>query len=69
MSRLRAITERDRIAEATDALERGETVDWQKIAALQANDVVEAGRAALLDALDREDKADEDFGRTAGGEH
>jgi hypothetical protein len=56
MGRLRDITARDRLQEASAALERGETVDWRRLATLQALDVAIAGRAALLDALDHEDE-------------
>jgi len=66
MSRLRTITERDRLREAAEKLERGEEVDWQQLATLQGIDVANAGRAALLDALDREDEADADIERILG---
>ncbi len=67
MSRLRAITERDRLTEAADALERGEAVNWDRLAQLQVLDVARAGRAALLDALDEQEKADGDIERICGG--
>lgn len=61
MSRLRAITERDRLGPLADQIERGEAVDIPRILALQGLDTAQAGRAALLDALDREDQADADL--------
>ena len=66
MSRLRAITERDRLADAAASLERGEAVDWGRLRQLQALDPAVAGRAALNDALDREDEADADIQRVNG---
>lgn len=67
MNRLRAITERDRLGEAAEKVERGEQVDWPQLAALQGLDTARAGRAALLDALDREDEADADLERIIRG--
>lgn len=64
--RLRAITGRDRLAEAVEKLERGETVDWRLLNTLQTLDAAIAGRAALLDALDREAEADADIQRVFG---
>ena len=66
MSRLRAITERDRLAEAAAKLEAGEEVDWALVARLQPLDVAIAGRAALNDALDLQDQADGDIERILG---
>lgn len=67
MDRLRKLTERDRLGEAVAKLEAGEEVDWQRLADLQPLDTVVAGRAALLDALDREDQADADLERIVRG--
>ena len=61
MSRLRAIAERDRIDEAAAQIEAGETVDWDRLGMLQTLDMVRAGRASLLDALDRTDETDGDI--------
>jgi len=66
MSRLRVITERDRLAEAAEQVEQGERVDWSKVATLQALDIAAAGRAALVDALDREAEADAEFEQIFG---
>lgn len=66
MSRLRAITERDRLAEAANKLEAGEKPDWGLIARLQQFEPAIAGRAALNDALDREEQADADLARILG---
>lgn len=64
--RLRAITGKDRLAEAVEKLERGETVDWKLLNTLQLLDTATAGRAALLDALDREEAADGELERILG---
>ena len=67
MNRLRAMTERDRLGDVVAAIENGEPVDYGKVRQLQTLDVARAGRAALLDALDREDEADADLKRICGG--
>ena len=67
MDRLREITERDRLSEVAAALERGEKVDYDRLRQLQAIDLAQAGRAALLDALEREDEADAEFERIVRG--
>ncbi len=59
MSRLRDLTESSRLNEVAEKIERGEDVDWNRVHTLQSLDIARAGRAALLDALDREDEADE----------
>ena len=45
------ITTPDRVGEAIAAIERGEQVDWRKLANLQVLDVVHAGRLYVEDAI------------------
>lgn len=58
MSRLRALTERDRLSPIAKQIAQGETVDIPRGLALQTLDIAQSGRAALLDALDQQEKAD-----------
>ena len=67
MSRLRDITHRDRLAEASVKLEAGEEIDWDLLSRLQVIDVAVAGRAALNDALDSHEEDDADIERICGG--
>jgi len=52
---------RSRLTEVIEALENREPVDVQRVAALQSLDLVMAGRAVVLEAMEREDQADEQF--------
>ena len=61
MSRLDGMNATDRIGDVAGQLERGEPVDWGRLPMLQVTDIARAGRAALLDAIDREKEADEQF--------
>lgn len=45
------ITTPDRVGEAIAAIERGEQVDWQRLANLQLLDLVHAGRMFVEDAI------------------
>ena len=67
MSRLRAITKNDRLAGIVERLEHGEPAGMQNLAAVQPFEMARAGRAALLDALDREDEADANAKQLLGG--
>lgn len=67
MIRLRTITERDRLAEASTKLEAGEPVDWGLLTRLQTLDLAVAGRAALNDALDCHEEADGNLQGICGG--
>lgn len=58
MSRLRTITERDRLAPLAEKIAQGEAPAIPRGLALQTLDLAQAGRAALLDALDQQEKAD-----------
>jgi hypothetical protein len=60
------ITIPDRIADAIAARERGEQVDWRKLADLQALDLVRAGRQFVEEAIAR-DEAATDLLEQAGG--
>lgn len=60
------ITVPDRIADAIAARERGEQVDWRKLADLQALDLVRAGRQFVEEAIAR-DEAATDLLEQAGG--
>ena len=66
MGKLRTLTERDLLAEAMETLGRGEVVDWKSLALLQTLNIASAGRASLVDALEREDEADADLERILG---
>jgi len=68
MNRLRAITERDRLGDVAEAIENGDDFDLRRVAVLQSFDVARAGRAALLDALEEQDKADERLAGLLGAE-
>lgn len=46
------ITIPDRLAAITDAIERGEAVDYRKVALLQSLDLVRAGRQFVEDAIE-----------------
>ena len=58
MSRLQKLTERDRLAPVIAQLEQGEDVDIPRVLTLQTLDIAQTGRAAMLDALDQQEKAD-----------
>lgn len=60
-TRLRELTENSRLSEAIKQIEEGTPVNWVQVASLQCLDIATCGRAELLDALDREDQADEDL--------
>ncbi len=53
------ITIPDRIGDAISAMERGEQVDWRKLADLQALDLVQAGRKFVEEAIARDEAATE----------
>ena len=52
------------MAALANAIEKGEPVDLNKLATLQAIDAVRADRAFLEEALIAEDNADEEFKAT-----
>ena len=56
-----------RIARAIETVEKGGRVDWNRLATLQALDIVRAGQLFLVDALEREDEADEQLRQFADG--
>lgn len=60
------ITIPDRIGDAISAMERGEQVDWRKLADLQALDLVRAGRQFVEDAILRDEAANADLERAVG---
>ena len=57
----------DRMGEAIAALERGEQVDWQKLADLQALDLVRAGRQFVEEAIRDHEAWDEEMRRVLVG--
>lgn len=61
------ITIPDRIGDAISAMERGEQVDWRKLADLQALDLVRAGRKFVEEAILRDEAANDDL-ETMGGQ-
>jgi hypothetical protein len=61
------ITIPDRIGDAISALERGEQVDWRKLADLQALDLVRAGRKFVEEAIARDEAATDTLEQSAGG--
>ena len=62
------ITVPDRIGDAISAMERGEQVDWRKLADLQALDLVQLGRKFVEEAIARDEAATDALERAAGGE-
>lgn len=69
MNRLRRYLERNRLAELVDKIDAGQAIadDLAKLAAVQPFEAAAAGRAAVVDAIDREDQANADFERTLAG--
>ena len=61
------ITVPDRIADAIAARERGEQVDWRKLADLQALDLVRAGRQFVEQAILRDEAANDEMEKAFGG--
>lgn len=55
-----------RLHQARQQLERGESVDWDRLTALQAADIVCIGQEVLADAIEREEKADDAFAAAFG---
>ncbi|KKM65697.1 hypothetical protein LCGC14_1488670 [marine sediment metagenome] len=68
MSRLAAMASTARLDGIAERIERGEHVDWDRVLALQALDVVRGGRIALAEALAREEEADEQLRQLAEGD-
>lgn len=62
-SRAIQLLEESRLAGVIEDVEAGRPVDVRKIETLQALDVARVGQLFLVDALEREDKADEEFAR------
>lgn len=60
------ITTPDRISGAIAAIEKGEQVDWQKLADLQALDLVLAGRRFVEDAVAYNEKQTDLIEQTLG---
>ena len=48
----------DRIGEAISAIEKGEQVDWRKLAELQALDLARLGRQFVEERIKNEEVAD-----------
>lgn len=61
------ITLPDRIGDAISAMERGEQVDWRKLADLQALDLVRMGRKFVEEAVQRDEDAIAELERMVGG--
>ncbi len=59
--------ENNRLAEVIEQVEKGEEVDVDRALALQSLDAVRAGQLFLVDALKREDEADEQFKQLVNG--
>lgn len=55
------LLENSRLAGAIEQVEKGEEVDWDRLLTLQSLDIARAGELFLIDALEREDEADEQF--------
>lgn len=55
----------DRIGELVAAIERGEPVNFEKVAALQALDLVQVGRRFVEEAITEHERCDEQI-RTVG---
>lgn len=49
----------NRLAEAVQAIERGESVDWNRIALLQPLDLVLAGRKFVEEAIQSQEREDD----------
>lgn len=62
-SRAIQLLEESRLAGVIEDVEAGRPVDVRKIETLQALDVARVGQLFLVDALEREDKADEELAR------
>lgn len=60
------ITIPNRIGDAISAMERGEQVDWRKLADLQALDLVVMGRKFVEEAIARDEAATDDLERMGG---
>lgn len=58
-SRLAAMADTTRLDGIAERIEQGEGVDWRRVLFLGSLDVVRAGRIALVEALQREDEADD----------
>ena len=61
------VTTPDRIGEAIAALERGEQVDWKRLADLQALDLARAGQQHAEEAAQREGAHLDALEATLGG--
>jgi hypothetical protein len=51
----------DRLAELVASVESGAPVDLHRLAQLQALDLVRAGRAFVVEAIERQEAADEQY--------
>ena len=67
-SRLAAMADTTRLDGIAERIEQGEDVDWRGGLFLESLDLVRAGRIALVEALEREDEADEQLRRVFEGE-
>ena len=59
--------ENNRLASVIGQVEEGEEVDIDRVLALQSLDAARAGQLFLVDALKREDEADEQFEHFVSG--
>ena len=62
------LTAPDRISEAIAAMDRGEQVDWRKLANLQALDLAVLGRQFVDDAVARESAAIDELEKMIKGQ-
>lgn len=63
MSRLLGLLDHSRLARVQQQLAAGEEVDTVRVLALQALDMARVGELFALEALQAEDRADEQFGQ------
>ena len=61
------ITSPDRLAKVKEALERGEPVDLQTVAALQALDLASFGRQFMEEAVREHERIDQTYGALLEG--
>lgn len=58
---LESFLENSRLAQAITQLESGESVDWQKVAELQALELARIGEVFALETIKTEREADDQF--------
>lgn len=65
--RFEDLLENSRLAQSIEQVEKGEAVDWRKVAELQALDLARLGELYALETIQRERQADDQLAEQLRG--